>query len=204
MVAAIETQPHSRIADVLAAEPTTGFAAGKDDQSENDTDGILHIRPTNLLPNGELNLSKGKYVPPPLNAAEYLQRGEVLFNNTNSEAWVGKACLFDTEGKYVCSNHITRLTVDTTKISAEFLVATLNMLQAKGYFGVLSTNFNNQAGINTNTLKNAIIPVPSLAVQQELVAKIDAARARRAELLRQADEELANIDVYVSEIIGIE
>ena len=156
-----------------------------------------------MLPYGELNLSKGKYVPAPENAVEYLQQGEVLFNNTNSEAWVGKSCLFDAEGWYACSNHVTRLVVNPDKVNAEFLVATLNMLQSRGYFSVLSTNFNNQAGINSGTLKNVVIPVPSLSDQEKLVAQLGAARKRRAEYLQAAEGELANIDVYITEIVGI-
>lgn len=64
-------------------------------------------------------------------------------------------------------------------------------------------SFNNQAGINSGTLKNVVIPVPSLSDQEKLVAQLGAARKRRAEYLQAAEGELANIDVYITEIIGI-
>lgn len=82
-----------------------------------------------------------------------------------------------------------------------------SILTTDDFLTVAQAAFSGSAGqqrVPDTFLKTLPLPLPPRAIQQELVAKIDAARARRAELLRQADEELAKIDVYVSEIIGIE
>lgn len=50
--------------------------------------GIPHLRPMNISPKGEVDLSLVKCVE----ASEYdsLRQGDVLFNNTNSPTWLGK------------------------------------------------------------------------------------------------------------------
>jgi len=70
---------------------------------------------------------------------DFIQAGEVLFNNTNSTTWVGKtAVLYEkTLPSICCSNHVTRI-VPNVRISSEYLSAVFNMMQRLGYF---STEF---------------------------------------------------------------
>jgi type I restriction enzyme, S subunit len=116
---------------------------------------------------------------------DVLQQGEILFNNTNSTAWVGKSVVFDADRESACSNHITRLRLAEKEDSPYFLAAILNALRGLGYFGLLSTNFNNQAGINTNTLNAVLIPWPKPKIQAKIASEVakrrDVARNLRAE-----------------------
>lgn len=64
-----------------------GFAVGRQDQVEED-DGILQIRPTNIDNNGRLKYDKNVYVPE-MEDVPFVKSGVVLFNNTNSQEWVG-------------------------------------------------------------------------------------------------------------------
>jgi restriction endonuclease S subunit len=193
----------AKISYVIVPPLVSGFAAGKQDQVDKDKGGIFQIRPTNILLDGEFALEEGKYVPESaLGEADYIQLGEILFNNTNSSNLVGKSGLFQFDGQFVCSNHITRI-IPNEKIEREFLVLVLNALQSLGYFHRISTNFVNQAGINTETLAEVEIPLPPLAAQRALVAEMQAARASRQQKLAQADALLAGLDAYLLEQLGI-
>ncbi|SKC97550.1 Type I restriction modification DNA specificity domain-containing protein [Chitinophaga ginsengisegetis] len=120
--------------------------------------------------------------------SELLQKGEVLFNNTNSQEWVGKSALFDLEGDYLCSNHITRIGVKRDIILPEYLWIILNLYQRHDVFYNICTNWNNQSGVNIELLKSVKIPVPSIE-EQELIIEINRKRITTAkELRKEADK----------------
>jgi type I restriction enzyme S subunit len=122
-------------------------------------------------------------VPPA--PGDFLKKGEVLFNNTNSTAWVGKTVVFDADRDCACSNHITRLTLIDEDHDPYYFAALLNALRGLGFFALLSTNFNNQAGINVETLKAVRLPVPSPEVQKMIASEVahrrDGAQRLRSE-----------------------
>ena len=73
----------------IAATISPGFPCGDHNQNG---DGVPHLRPMNVSPKGEVDLSKTKYVKEDYTA---LRAGDVLFNNTNSPVWVGKTAHVD-------------------------------------------------------------------------------------------------------------
>ena len=182
----IEASPFTavRIGDICI-EIRSGFAAGRQDQADEASGGIPHLRPLNLNASGELWLRDTKRVPASdVEERDLITQGEVLFNNTNSTEWVGKSAVFELTEPCACSNHMTRLKL---KQGAEphFIADYFNALRSIGYLGILSTNFNNQAGINTVTLADVKVPLPLLSKQQKIATEIrrrrDAARRLRAE-----------------------
>ncbi len=151
----------------------SGFAAGRDDQAFDDEDGIPHIRPTNITAYGELTLKGTKYVPrDSIKGNDLLQKNEVLFNNTNSTEWVGKTTVFDGSFEAAASNHITRLTLNNNVAEPYFIATLFNAFRSLKMFGLLSTNFNNQAGINTATLAAFRIPLPPPNLQQRIADEV--------------------------------
>ncbi|MBV9866251.1 MAG: restriction endonuclease subunit S [Abitibacteriaceae bacterium] len=166
----------------------TGFAAGREAQADNGEQGVLQARPMNITPNGEFSLQKSKYVPAgSFSESEVLQKNELLFNNTNSTMWVGKSAVFDSEVQCVCSNHITRIQVRSELVNSFYLAALFNTLRAQGLFGLLATNFNNQAGVNIETLGQLRVPVPSLETQKRIAKEVQS-RRERARILRAEAE----------------
>lgn len=164
----------------------SGFAAGGDDQTDDPTVGVPHIRPLNITNTAELTFEGTKMVPRAAVApGDFLKKGEVLFNNTNSTAWVGKTVVFDVDRDCACSNHITRLTLIEQDYNPYYFAALFNALRGLGFFGLLSTNFNNQAGINVDTLKAVRLPVPDARVQDKIAAEVV---RRREEARRLRDE----------------
>jgi type I restriction enzyme S subunit len=183
---AIETCPHpARSVAEICERIATGFAAGQQDQAFDEESGVPHLRPLNLNIYGELSITTTKRVPRnTVPAEDWCERGEVLFNNTNSTEMVGKSTVFDLSIPCACSNHMTRLKL-RDGMNAEFVADLFNALRSLGYLGLLSTNFNNQAGINLDTLRALRLPVPNAAAQTTIAAEVrrrrETARRLRAE-----------------------
>jgi type I restriction enzyme S subunit len=60
-----------------------------------------------------------------------------------------------------------------------------------------------QPHINAEEVGAISIPLPPLAIQRKLVAKMQAAREARKEKLREADELLASLDIYLLETLSL-
>jgi type I restriction enzyme S subunit len=126
-------------------------------------------------------------VPPAdVSQNDKIKFGEVLFNNTNSSLWVGKSAVFELQTPCACSNHMTRLRLRDPKASATFVAAFLNALRSIGYFSALATNFNNQAGINSDALGALRIPVPPPSVQNAIASEVDRRRSDAQRMRREA------------------
>ena len=169
----------------LCENITSGFAAGKQDQADdlNDDERVPQLRPFSITPYGQISFATKKYVPiSRLQEKDYCKKGEVLFNNTNSAEWVGKSAVFDVDTPCAASNHITRITLKDG-INPYYIAAFFNMLRSIGYWKLLSTYFNNQAGVNTETLKAVRILLPEKPIQDEIAEEI-LRRKNTAEALR--------------------
>jgi len=153
----------------------SGFAAGKHSQAK-DSSGIIQIRPTNIDNKGWLYFDKNIYIDTSekeTRAVDLIVKGEVLFNNTNSQELVGKSAFFNLDGDYFCSNHITRIKTKQEQLLPEYLWIILNLYQRHGYFYRICTNWNNQSGVNTNLLQSVKIPLPDLEIQKLLIEEIE-------------------------------
>ena len=180
----------------------TGFAAGKNDQSDF-AKGIIQIRPTNLDENGILKFEKNIYIPKDVSSEHLIAKGEVLFNNTNSQELVGKTAYFDLEGDFVSSNHITRIKTDTNQLLPQYLSVLLNIYQKNKVFFNTCVNWNNQSGINVDFLKSYQIPLPTLPIQQQIINIMDNAYKQKEIKEQQAKEILDSIDSYLMQELGI-
>ena len=171
----------------------SGFAAGKQDQAEDlpDDQRVPHLRPFSITSEGELSFETKKYVPiSRLKPEDYCVKGEVLFNNTNSPDWVGKTTVFDSDIVCAASNHITRIRFKKD-VNPYYVAAFFNVLLGIGYWKLLCTNFNNQAGVNTDTLKKVIIPLPPKTIQDQIADELIQRRNHANELKKQALKEWA-------------
>lgn len=157
----------SYIKDVVG-EIRPGFASGKHNSIGH---GIPHIRPMNIDRQGRLNLSEVKSVSE--DNSLRLRRGDVLFNNTNSPALIGKTTAILRDDELAFSNHMTRLRLRNGH-DPRFIAHQLHYLWSRGYFRHRCVNHVNQASISKTALANT---VPLLLApqdqQQRIVAKIE-------------------------------
>lgn len=183
----------------------TGFAAGKSEQGDEEN-GIIQIRPTNLSEDHSLVFQRNIYISRQHiegKSQDLLKRGEVLFNNTNSQELVGKTVLFDLDGDFVASNHITRLRVNDELLNNEFLACLLNLYQARGVFYRLCTNWNNQSGVSPQTLESVLVPSLDLNRQEAIADRWRNALRLKKDQESQANHLLATIDDVLLDELGI-
>ncbi|MCF7976961.1 MAG: restriction endonuclease subunit S, partial [Chromatiaceae bacterium] len=161
----------SRTIESISASISSGFACSKTHQVEN---GHVHLRTHNISTLGTLNFDLLVRIDPnkvdPRKSS--IRAGDILFNNTNSQELVGKTSLVDQDYDYGFSNHITRIRLKDG-IFPGFVVFYFTLLRNSGYFARLCTRWINQAAVNTDTLKKQTIPLPPLAEQKRIVAKVD-------------------------------
>ena len=185
----------------------SGFGVGRDKQVEAGT-GVLQIRPTNLGDYGILKFDKNVFVPSNAipSKRHFLENGDILFNNTNSQELVGKTAIYfsiDTN-PVTYSNHITLLKVNTRIINPKYLWLLLNTYQRNKVFYSICTNWNNQSGVGVDLLKSLKIPVPNIDVQNGIVGKFDAAYTAKKQKEAEAQMLLGGIDYYLLGELGIE
>lgn len=198
----LQSTPIARPLAELAYSFVTGFAAGKADQESDE--GVVQIRPTNFDDGRRLIFDRNVYVPASLleeSPADILKPGEVLFNNTNSQELVGKTALFDVEGPYFCSNHITRITTNPNELLAPYLVYVLNAYQRSKVFYRMCVNWNNQSGVNVHALRKLPIPLPDTERQGEIVACLMQIEMRAYGLQREAQKTLVAAKQKVEQMI---
>ena len=169
----------------------SGFAAGRGDQS--DEEGIIQIRPTNITDDRKLSFHRNVFIPAiemEKRQGDIVKRGEVLFNNTNSQEQVGKTVYFDLEENFFCSNHITRIRTTHQTLDPQYLCYILNLYQRQRVFFRACTNWNNQSGVGVDILKPLHIPLPRLINQQKIVERLEEVRVQAQSLQRKAVMEL--------------
>ncbi|MGC9437765.1 restriction endonuclease subunit S [Streptomyces sp. WG5] len=151
----------------LGVEAQPGFASGKHNR---DGDGIVHLRPMNITRNGAIDLSDARYVND--DSDRRVEYGDVLFNNTNSPALVGKTAWVDSVEPVAYSNHMTRLR-GPEGLDSKFLAIQLHWLWASGYFKTVLNNHVNQASVARKALLATEIVVPPLSEQLRIVAEVE-------------------------------
>lgn len=102
-----------------------------------------------------------------------LDGGDILFNNTNSTELVGKTALVTKALPYAFSNHLTRIRVNKNKALSGWIVYVFNTFWKDKYFESICTRWVGQSGINQTALKKITIPLPPLAEQKRIVARLD-------------------------------
>ena len=159
----------------------------------------------NNLQNDGWDLTSLKYIElPPKEAETYrLNPGDLLFNRTNSKELVGKCEVFRERGHWVFASYLIRVTLDNTKALPDFVSAFLSTAAGRAQIDRVSRQIVGMSNVNAEELKALLIPLPSLDIQQALVADMDAAREARRDTLARADALLSGLDGYLLEQLGL-
>jgi len=152
----------------LGVEAQSGFPSGKHNATGR---GVPHLRPMNVDRLGRIDLGEIKYVED--DRDRRLRAGDVLFNNTNSPALIGKTAYFDKAGDFAFSNHMTRLRAPDV-VEGKYLAAYLHTLWMHGVFRRLCNHHVNQASVSSKRLLGELVlALPPLNEQRRIVAAIE-------------------------------
>lgn len=119
-----------------------------------------------------------------------LEKGDILFNRTNSYELVGRTGLFLLSGDYVFASYLIRLKPKKETVEPQFL--TFYMIFSNDKIRQqLATRAVHQANINATNLQNFNIPLPPLPEQHRIAEilgtvdrKLELERARKGKLER--------------------
>lgn len=114
-------------------------------------------------------------LPLPINPAWWLKNNDVLIQRSNTREYVGTACLYQGENdQYVFPDLMIRLSSDQTKVLPEYLVVALNSPYGRNYFMAnASGTSQTMPKISQTTITSLDIPVPSVAEQRRIVARLN-------------------------------
>ena len=97
-----------------------------------------------------------------------LEKGDLLFNRTNSQELVGKT-IFDLEGLYVFASYLVRFKIDNSSANPEFVNYFFNFSETQQKLKSIATIGVSQSNINPTNLKNWLrIPLPPLPEQRAI------------------------------------
>ena len=95
-----------------------------------------------------------------------LEKGDVLFNRTNSYEYVGRTSIFNLDGDYVFASYLIRLKVNIDLADPHFL--TKYLINCNDHLKQIATRSIQQANINAKNLSNFEIILPPINEQKEI------------------------------------
>jgi restriction endonuclease S subunit len=101
-----------------------------------------------------------------------LQKGDILINSTGVGT-AGRVTLFDLDGDFAADSHITILRVDGNIVHPVFVLYVLSEYIGFKNIEAMAQGQSGQIELSLSTVQNIKIPLPPLAEQQKIVAKIE-------------------------------
>jgi type I restriction enzyme S subunit len=116
-----------------------------------------------------------------------LNKGDLLFNRTNSYELVGKTGLFELDTTFVFASYLVRVTLLLDKTEPGFFNAYLNWTPTQMRLKAMASRGVSQSNINATKLVSLLVPLPTLAEQRTI-----------AEVLRACDDQIAMLEREVA------
>jgi type I restriction enzyme S subunit len=140
----------------------------------------------------EINWSNIKFTNDELEIKKYLlEKGDVLFNRTNSPELVGKSAIYNGNWKAIYAGYLINVKYNRNVLSGNFLNYYLNSSFTREYgFSVMSSSVN-QANISASKLSNYRIYVPPLKTQVQIENNLNSIRAFQKKILNNYKSKLS-------------
>jgi type I restriction enzyme M protein len=136
-------------------------------------------------------------------AAEFtLERGDILFNRTNSADLVGKVGIFKLEGSYLFASYLVRIKTDRAALLPEFLNFFLSSDVGQSAVRVFATPGVSQSNISAGSLKKVLVPIPPLAEQVKVVQELSEIAATKRTAKRHLESQRAVLRGLTNTLLG--
>lgn len=163
---------------------------GISEKSNVASEGTVVLRMNNIQ-NRKINLEKLKHYEfgaSKLNKEKVLlQKGDLLFNRTNSKELVGKTAVFDFDGEYTFASYLIRLRFNK-ETNPHYVNFVLNSRIGRLQIDLMSRQILGQANINSEELREILLPIPSLQIQNKIVGELNKLVNAQEELLQNAEQ----------------
>lgn len=184
-----------------------GFVAlvqyGISERATQDVVGVPMLRMLNLQ-DGAWDLSDMKYIAmDDRERAPYLlQSGDILFNRTNSKELVGKCNVFDLQGEYVFASYLVRVRLKNEGgLRPEYTVIYLGSSLGRLQIDAVSRQIAGMANVNAEEIRDLLIPVPPVLVQDRICERVAELRQQAAELRAQAATKFEAAKKFIESLV---
>ena len=150
-----------------------------------------YLRMNNITFEGELDLANTKTID--ISDEELpkcsVQKGDILFNRTNSIELCGKTCLYKLDETMVIAGYIIRVRVNE-KLNPQYVSTFFNTKSIKKLLREMAKGAVNQANINAQEMQSIQIPVPPITLQnnfENFVQQIDKSKFAVQKSLEKAE-----------------
>lgn len=143
-------------------------------QEEESFEGSFPISRIETIWNETIDLDRVKYVyASEEDIKKYgLLKGDVLFSHINSDKHLGKTAVFNLDETIIHGINLLLLRA-MPQFDGDLLNYILRHYRFSGKFIEVAQRSVNQSSINQKKLKSFVVPLPPLAEQQRIVAKLD-------------------------------
>lgn len=171
---------------VAANEFILSTQYGLSEKSSRDNIGVPLLRMGNIK-DSEIDITDLKYLTrTDALKGRYLDKGDLLFNRTNSKELVGKTAVFDLDGEYVFASYLIRVKLNSAKADINYINYMFSSRIIRRQIDIVSRQVLGQVNMNVDELSNLRFPLPSLSEQKEIVLEIDKMRNRKKTTIRDA------------------
>lgn len=163
---------------------------GTSEKANDDGIGLPMLRMGNITYGGGLDLTNLKYIElASCDLERYtVQRGDLLFNRTNSQELVGKMAVWQRDDHFAFAGYLVRLRVNPAIADPAFVSCWFNTPEMKTLLRTRAKPSINMSNINANEVLTFPIVLPPLPEQRRIAEVLDRAEALRSK--RQAVIEL--------------
>ncbi|WP_275100339.1 restriction endonuclease subunit S [Sedimenticola hydrogenitrophicus] len=172
------------LAELLIFGPRNGYSPKSVDYKT----GVKSLTLT-AITRGTFDPEQFKYLDIDLEADSYLwlRAGDILMQRANSMEYVGVSAIFNgNEGEFIYPDLIMKMR-PSNELSAKYLKLVLSSVYVRGYMRERTTGTSgSMPKINQQVVNSIPVPLPPLAEQNRIVAKVD-------ELMTLCDQLEANI-----------
>ena len=157
----------------------------------------------NNINNSELDFSDLKYISLSKNEMNkyLLEKGDLLFNRTNSKELVGKTAVFKEDEEYTFASYLIRLKLNKLKLDVDYINFLFNSSIGRIQIDLISRQVLGQANVNAQELREFVFPIPEIKIQKIIAKKALGMKEEQNYLLSQSEEQkikaIANVEKAV-------
>jgi type I restriction enzyme S subunit len=154
-----------------------GYQYGLSEKASRENVGIPMLRMNNIY-NSELKTDNLKYISKTQEVNRFiLNKGDLLFNRTNSKELVGKTAIFDREEEFTFASYLIRVVINNKVADPYFINYLFNSPILQFQKDLVSRQITGQANINAQEMREFLFPLPPIEKQKELVESLTKMRA---------------------------
>lgn len=146
------------------------------------------FRMMNII-DGKMAANDMKYIDLPDDELKVyrVNKGDILFNRTNSADLVGKLGIFELDGDYVFASYLIRLVAKQDLLLPEYLNYYLNSEEGQQRISAFATAGVSQTNINASNLQRVLVPVPPIEEQKQVVAQLSQIDSAKQEIIEHIE-----------------